>query len=174
MYTVGTMQKLSENKCFSGSQLRFEHVSEVLHCNMTFSIFLPPQAELSPVPALYWLSGLTCTDENFVTKAGAQQYAAELGIAIVCPDTSPRGDAVPDDVAGAYDFGLGAGLMTQDLARGHRVASALESGNVWVNTYNLLPPGLPFGGSKNSGFGRENSAYALDAYSEIKTTYIQL
>jgi betaine-aldehyde dehydrogenase len=76
--------------------------------------------------------------------------------------------------ANATDFGLGAGLMTQDLARGHRVASALESGNVWVNTYNLLPPGLPFGGSKNSGFGRENSAYALDAYSEIKTTYIQL
>ena len=110
MYNVGTLQKLSENKCFSGSQLRFEHVSEVLHCNMTFSIFVPPQAELSPVPVLYWLSGLTCTDENFVTKAGAQQYAAELGIAIVCPDTSPRGDAVPDDVAGAYDFGLGAGF----------------------------------------------------------------
>jgi S-formylglutathione hydrolase len=104
------MQKLSENKCFSGSQLRFEHVSKVLHCNMTFSIFLPPQADLSPVPVLYWLSGLTCTDENFVIKAGAQQYAAELGIAIVCPDTSPRGDAVPDDVAGAYDFGLGAGF----------------------------------------------------------------
>ena len=76
--------------------------------------------------------------------------------------------------ANATDFGLGAGLMTKDLARGHRVAAALESGNVWVNTYNLLPPGLPFGGAKHSGFGRENSAYSLDAYSEIKSTYIQL
>lgn len=76
--------------------------------------------------------------------------------------------------ANATDFGLGAGLMTQDIARAHRVAAALESGNVWVNTYNLLPPGLPFGGAKHSGFGRENSHYSLDAYSEIKSTYIQL
>ena len=75
--------------------------------------------------------------------------------------------------ANATEFGLGAGLMTRDLTRAHRVAGQLESGNVWVNTYNLLPPGLPFGGVKQSGFGRENSAYSLDAYSEIKTTYIQ-
>ena len=66
------------------------------------------------------------------------------------------------------------GVSTQDLARAHRVANALESGNVWVNSYNLLPPGLPFGGAKHSGFGRENSAYTLDAYSEIKSVYIQL
>jgi betaine-aldehyde dehydrogenase len=76
--------------------------------------------------------------------------------------------------ANATRFGLGAGLMTRDLARGHRVAARLESGNVWVNTYNLLPPGVPFGGVKDSGFGRENSVYALEAYSEIKTTYVQL
>jgi len=76
--------------------------------------------------------------------------------------------------ANATNFGLGAGLMTQDLARGHRVAALLESGNVWINTYNLLPPGLPFGGVKHSGFGRENSQYSLDAYSEVKTTYVQL
>ena len=76
--------------------------------------------------------------------------------------------------ANATNFGLGAGLMTQDLARGHRVAAALESGNVWVNTYNLLPAGLPFGGSKHSGFGRENSIYSLEAYSEVKATYVQL
>jgi betaine-aldehyde dehydrogenase len=76
--------------------------------------------------------------------------------------------------ANATEFGLGAGVMTRDLTRAHRVARALQSGNVWVNTYNLLPPGLPFGGVKQSGFGRENSAYSLDAYSEIKTTYIQL
>ena len=76
--------------------------------------------------------------------------------------------------ANATQFGLSAGLITRDLTRAHRVAGQLESGNVWVNTYNLLPPGLPFGGIKQSGFGRENSAYSLDAYSEIKTTYIQL
>ena len=76
--------------------------------------------------------------------------------------------------ANATQFGLGAGLITRDLTRAHRIAGQLESGNVWVNTYNLLPPGLPFGGIKQSGFGRENSAYSLDAYSEIKTTYIQL
>ena len=76
--------------------------------------------------------------------------------------------------ANATHFGLGAGLITRDLTRAHRVARQLESGNVWVNTYNLLPPGLPFGGIKQSGLGRENCAYSLDAYSEIKTTYIQL
>jgi len=76
--------------------------------------------------------------------------------------------------ANATSFGLGAGLITRDLARAHRVANRLESGNVWVNTYNILPPGLPFGGVKQSGFGRENSAYSLEAYSEIKATYIQL
>jgi len=76
--------------------------------------------------------------------------------------------------ANSSNFGLGADVMTQDLARAHGVANALESGNVWVNSYNLLPPGLPFGGAKHSGFGRENSAYTLDAYSEIKSVYIQL
>jgi len=77
---------------------------------MTFSVYLPPQSESGAVPWLYWLSGLTCTDENFVIKAGAQQFAARHKIAIVCPDTSPRGEEVPDDPDGAYDFGLGAGF----------------------------------------------------------------
>jgi len=104
------MERLSANTCFGGQQLRYSHASAVLGCDMTFSIFLPPRAEQGKVPVLYWLSGLTCTDENFVTKAGAQRYAAELGIAIVTPDTSPRGEGVPDDPEGAYDFGLGAGF----------------------------------------------------------------
>lgn len=77
---------------------------------MVFSVFLPPQASETQVPAVYYLSGLTCTDENFVSKAGAQRRAAELGLAIVAPDTSPRGDGVPDDSEGAWDFGLGAGF----------------------------------------------------------------
>ena len=77
---------------------------------MQFSVYLPPQAETQAVPAMYWLSGLTCTDENFSAKAGAQRIAAELGIALIMPDTSPRGDGVPDDAQGAYDFGQGAGF----------------------------------------------------------------
>lgn len=105
------MEQLEANLSFGGEQLRFKHESAVLGCEMVFSIFLPPEAaEDEDVPVLYWLSGLTCNDQNFVTKAGAQQYAAEYGIAIVAPDTSPRGDGVPDDPDGAYDFGLGAGF----------------------------------------------------------------
>lgn len=104
------MQQLAENKCFGGRQLQFSHASASLNCSMRFSIFLPPQAESGKVPVLYWLSGLTCTDENFVQKAGAQRAAAELGVAIVAPDTSPRGEGVADDPDGAWDFGLGAGF----------------------------------------------------------------
>ncbi len=104
------MQQIGTNKCFGGEQRRYQHHADSLNCDMTFSVFLPPQARVQPVPVLYWLSGLTCTDENFVTKAGAQRYAAEHGIAIIAPDTSPRGDDVADDPEGAYDFGLGAGF----------------------------------------------------------------
>lgn len=104
------MEQLSENLCFGGRQRQLKHTSSSLNCDMQFSIFLPPQAESVPVPVLYWLSGLTCNDQNFVTKAGAQRAAAEHGIAIVCPDTSPRGDGVPDDADGSWDFGLGAGF----------------------------------------------------------------
>jgi len=107
---AATLTGISENKSFGGRQLRYTHPSDACNCEMTFAIFLPPQAETGRVPILYWLSGLTCTDENFVTKAGAQQYGAEYGIAIVAPDTSPRGEGVPDDPDGAYDFGLGAGF----------------------------------------------------------------
>ncbi|NND66089.1 MAG: S-formylglutathione hydrolase [Halioglobus sp.] len=104
------MEQVAENACFGGRQLRFAHRSDVLSCDMHVAVYLPPQAQGGKVPVLYWLSGLTCTDENFTTKAGAQRYAAEHGIAIVAPDTSPRGDDVPDDPEGAYDFGLGAGF----------------------------------------------------------------
>ena len=104
------LEQIGSNQSFGGQQLRYKHQSSVLNCEMTFSIYLPAQAEKGPVPVLYWLSGLTCNDENFVQKAGAQQHAAEHGIAIVCPDTSPRGDRVADDPEGAYDMGLGAGF----------------------------------------------------------------
>ena len=105
-----TIEQIGANQSFGGQQLRYKHQSAVLNCEMTFSIYLPPQAVKGPVPVLYWLSGLTCNDENFVQKAGAQQHAAEHGIAIVCPDTSPRGDGVADDPEAAYDMGLGAGF----------------------------------------------------------------
>ena len=102
---------LSENRSFGGVHRRYGHRSSVLDCHMVFAVYLPPQAlNGQRVPALYWLSGLTCTDENFMQKAGALRAAAELGIAIVCPDTSPRGDDVPGDPEGAWDFGLGAGF----------------------------------------------------------------
>lgn len=104
------MEHLASNKIFGGQQSQYKHQSTVLDCEMVFSIYLPPLATSEKVPVLYWLSGLTCTDQNFVTKAGAQSYAAEHGIAVVCPDTSPRGDDVPDDAEGAWDFGLGAGF----------------------------------------------------------------
>jgi S-formylglutathione hydrolase len=104
------LEEIGSNLSFGGQQLRYRHHSNILNCDMTFSIYLPPQAKQAPVPVLYWLSGLTCSDENFVTKAGAQQHAAEYGLAIVCPDTSPRGEGVPDDEESAYDFGLGAGF----------------------------------------------------------------
>ncbi|GAB4062707.1 S-formylglutathione hydrolase [Uliginosibacterium sediminicola] len=105
------LTQLSENLAFGGVHRRYRHSSTVLACDMVFAVFLPPQALAgAKVPVLYWLSGLTCTDENFMQKAGAQRVAAELGIAIVCPDTSPRGEGVPGDPDGAWDFGLGAGF----------------------------------------------------------------
>ncbi|HFZ8994174.1 TPA: S-formylglutathione hydrolase [Citrobacter freundii] len=101
------MDMLEKHRCFAGWQQRWRHDSATLNCAMTFTIFLPPPGD-TPPPVLYWLSGLTCNDENFATKAGAQRIAAELGIALVMPDTSPRGEQVPDDEG--YDLGQGAGF----------------------------------------------------------------
>jgi len=105
-----SLTELSSVKSYDGQQKRFEHKSSSCNCTMTFSIYLPKEAETNKVPLVYWLSGLTCTDENFVTKAGAQAYASKHGIAIVAPDTSPRGEDVADDPEAAYDFGLAAGF----------------------------------------------------------------
>lgn len=95
--------------CFGGRQLRFSHTSDTLKCTMNAAIYLPPVAASQPVPCLYWLSGLTCNEENFIHKAGAQRLAAELGIAIVCPDTSPRGTQIAHE-HDSYDLGSGAGF----------------------------------------------------------------
>ncbi len=105
------LDNISQAKVFDGWHKQYRHQSQTLHCEMRFAIYLPPDASVdNPVPVLYWLSGLTCTDENFMQKAGAFKKAAELGIAIVAPDTSPRGEGVQDDPNGEYDLGSGAGF----------------------------------------------------------------
>lgn len=104
-----TIQRTETVKEFGGLLNRYTHESDVLDCEMTFSVYLPPQAIKGNVPAIYWLSGLTCTDDNARTKAGAQRYAAEHGVALIFPDTSPRGDDVADE-ADRYDLGKGAGF----------------------------------------------------------------
>src|SRR5512145_211721 len=106
-----SIENISCHKSFGGWHKRYRHRSTVLNCDMTFAVYLPPQVEQGEkLPVLYWLSGLSCTDENFMQKAGAQRLAAELGIIIVAPDTSPRGTEVPGDPDGGWDFGLGAGF----------------------------------------------------------------
>ncbi len=102
------MKTVSENRAFGGVQGVYTHPSEACGCDMTFGLFLPEQAEDGPVPVLWYLSGLTCTHENAMVKAGAQRWAAEAGIALVFPDTSPRGDGVAND--DAFDLGQGAGF----------------------------------------------------------------
>lgn len=102
------MERIEHRACFGGWQDVYRHESHVLGCMMNFAVYLPPQAETQKLPVLYWLSGLTCSEQNFITKAGVQRYAAEHGIVIVAPDTSPRGDAVAD--ADGYDIGKGAGF----------------------------------------------------------------
>ncbi len=102
------METISQNRCFDGTETVLRHASAATRTDMTFSIYLPPQAEAGPRPCLIYLAGLTCTHENATVKAGFQRVAAELGLIVVCPDTSPRGDDVPDDPS--YDLGQGAGF----------------------------------------------------------------
>jgi S-formylglutathione hydrolase len=101
-------ERLEHRACFGGWQDVYRHCSGMLDCDMTVGVYLPPQAAEGPCPVLYWLSGLTCTEQNFITKAGAQRYAAEHGIILVAPDTSPRGEGVAD--VDGYDLGKGAGF----------------------------------------------------------------
>ena len=117
------MKTQSENKCFEGMQGVYQHWSEACNCDMTFGIFMPSIATSEPVPLVWYLSGLTCTHENAMTKAGAQAAAEEFGVAIVFPDTSPRGSNVPDD--DDYDLGQGAGFYLNATKR------------PWVNNFQM-------------------------------------
>ena len=118
------IERIEHRACCGGWQDVYRHRSEVLGCDMNVAVYLPPQAASGArLPVLYWLSGLTCTEQNFITKAGAQRYAAEHGIILVAPDTSPRGEEVAD--AEGYDLGKGAGFYLnatrQPWARHYRM-----------------------------------------------------
>jgi len=126
-----TLEVVSQARCFDGTQFVYRHASTVTGTNMQFAAFVPAQAEHAKVPVVWFLSGLTCTEENFTVKAGAQRVASELGLMVIAPDTSPRGTDVPDDAAGAYDFGLGAGFYLDATvapwAQHYRMRTYIES-----------------------------------------------
>jgi S-formylglutathione hydrolase len=121
---------VSQSRSFGGTQFVYRHVSHETGTPMRLAAFVPPQANAGKVPVVWFLSGLTCTEENFTVKAGAQRMASELGLILIAPDTSPRGEGVPDDAQGAYDFGLGAGFYvdaTQEpWTRNYRMRSYIE------------------------------------------------
>jgi S-formylglutathione hydrolase len=125
------LDMIAQNRSFGGTQTIFRHQSSETGTAMRFAAYVPPQAEHGKVPVFWFLSGLTCTEENFTTKAGAQRVAAELGLIVIAPDTSPRGEGVPGDPAGSYDFGLGAGFYVDatmaPYAANYRMRSYIES-----------------------------------------------
>lgn len=125
--SVGRFEEVASSQCFGGTQLTVAHDSETTGTRMRVGIYLPPAAKSAAVPAVYYLSGLTCTEENFTVKAGAQRMAAEAGLVLVAPDTSPRGDGVAN--APDYDLGQGAGFYVdstmQPWARHFRMHSYL-------------------------------------------------
>lgn len=133
------LEVISANKCFGGTQFVYAHESAQTKTKMRFAAFVPDGA--SNAPAIIYLSGLTCTEENVTVKAGAQRICAELGLVFIAPDTSPRGEGVPDDEAGAYDFGLGAGFYVDATqapwSKNYRMRSYIESELIEVLKANL-------------------------------------
>jgi S-formylglutathione hydrolase len=125
-----SFETVSQSRCFGGTQFVYRHVSRETSTPMRLAVFVPPQAQDRKVPVVWFLSGLTCTEENFTVKAGAQRVASELGLMLIAPDTSPRGEGVPDDPEGAYDFGLGAGFYVDAVeapfAQHYRMRSYIE------------------------------------------------
>ena len=126
-----SFEVVSQARCFGGTQFVYRHASRETGTRMGVAVYVPPQAKDAKAPVVWFLSGLTCTEENFTVKAGAQRVASELGLILIAPDTSPRGEGVPDDSEGAYDLGLGAGFYvdaTQEpWARNYRMRSYIEN-----------------------------------------------
>lgn len=151
------MEVRSSSKCFGGEQRVYAHASRETACEMKFAAFLPPGE--GPFPALFWLSGLTCTEENFIIKSGAQRVAAGLGMVLIAPDTSPRGVGVPDDSEGVYDFGLGAGFYVDATAppwsRHYRMKSYVEDElyRLALETLPIDPAGIGVFGHSMGGHG---------------------
>ncbi|WP_281433491.1 S-formylglutathione hydrolase [Microvirga splendida] len=125
-----SFETVSQARCFNGTQFVYRHASQETGTPMRVAVYVPPQAKTAKVPVVWFLSGLTCTEENFTVKAGAQRAASELGLMLIAPDTSPRGEGVPDDAQGAYDFGLGAGFyvdaVQEPWAKNYRMRSYIE------------------------------------------------
>jgi S-formylglutathione hydrolase len=149
-----TLKTLSEHRCFGGIQRFHEHVSREIGLPMRFSVFLPPQAAHGPVPAALYLAGLTCTEETFMTKAGAQRLAAELGLALIAPDTSPRGPEAEgiEGATASWDFGIGAGFYLDASAEPWARHWRMES---WI-VNELLPlvtHDMPIDGQRIGIFG---------------------
>ena len=142
---------LSEQACFGGAQRFYRHESREIGLPMKFSVFLPPQASTGSVPALIYLAGLTCNEETFMTKAGAQRLAAELGLALVAPDTSPRGAGVPGE-ADSWDFGVGAGFYLDATQAPWSTHYRMES-YLTAELLPLLAGCLPIDGQRIGIFG---------------------
>lgn len=167
------MKKIESHVCFGGALEVWEHESTALNCTMKFSVFLPKEAESAPVPFVTFLSGLTCTHDNFTTKAGAYKKAAALGMAIVAPDTSPRGDDVPDD-AESYDFGKGAGFYINATEAPWDKYYHMES-YIADELYNLLPAHLPLLKNKQSIMGHSMGGHgALTLYFKYPQQYVSV
>ena len=126
---MSTLEQVTRSKLFGGTQLVYSHWSKETGCKMRFAVYLPPQAEKQKSPCLFWLSGLTCSEQNFITKSGAQRVAAELGVILIVPDTSPRHLSLPEE-SHSYDFGEGAGFyldaITAPWSRHYRMYSYLS------------------------------------------------
>ena len=149
-------ERLEHHACFGGRQDVYRHRSEVLDCDMSVGVYLPPQAAQGPCPVLYWLSGLTCTEQNFITKAGAQRYAAEHGLILVAPDTSPRGEDVAD--ADGYDLGKGAGFYLnatrEPWAKHYRMYDYIVAElPTWVEANFPVTPARAISGHSMGGHG---------------------
>src|SRR6267143_568362 len=160
---------VSRSRCFGGTQAVYSHEARETACVMRFGVFLPPQSQAHAVPVLYWLSGLTCTEENFIVKAGAQRVAAELGLAIVVPDTSPRGLKIPGEDA-SYDFGVGAGFYVDATqapwSRGYRMYSYVtkELSRLVESTFPVDPARTGIFGHSMGGHGALTIALKNPAY----------